>query len=193
MDAPNYRSLLLKHHWMNGVLCLLMLGLSIGLPQERLWLDQHLTMNGQWWRLLTGHLVHSNSTHLLMNLSVFLLVIFCFENIGSWIKNTLVIVFISLGLSFYLLSFTDHHYLGFSGTLHGYLVYCLISDLTANQKANGFMLGLIALKLLTETLNIPIDGGLTASLIGTPIAYSSHLMGACLGALFGLVNLFHKS
>lgn len=50
-----------------------MIGVKISLRFER-----NLIAQGQWWRLLSGHLVHSNGMHLVMNIASLLLVFWLF-------------------------------------------------------------------------------------------------------------------
>ena len=52
-------------------LCIIIVSIILALtePMSSDWLayDRHQLIDFQWWRLITGHFLHTNSTHLLLN------------------------------------------------------------------------------------------------------------------------------
>ena len=76
---------------------------------------------GEYWRLLSGGLVHSNYYHCLINLFGLFCLINLYEyqiTLRTWATVCLLLVF-CVNLSIYLLLPTTSFYLGFSGALHG--------------------------------------------------------------------------
>lgn len=82
-------------------------------------------LNGELWRLLSGHLTHINQPHLLLNIGGLSLVWIMGSShltLRDWLISTLFIaLFISCALL--LLDPEIEWYRGFSGVLHGLFVY----------------------------------------------------------------------
>lgn len=133
-------------------------------------------MNHQWWRLLTGHLVHTNVPHLLMNLLGFTLICLAFPNTLSWKERILVLLFLMLSIGSCITLFDQFEYFGLSGVVHGYTVYLLLRFWQANKTLYSALLILISLKVISENLGL-LDTSHTADLIKAPVATSSHLYG----------------
>lgn len=150
------------------------------------WLDlaylRQAILQGAWWRLVTGGLVHSNSLHLLMNLAGLVLI--------SWIYRPhcrlphqlgcLLLLVPLIDLAILWLDPSINRYVGLSGALHGLFCYgALLSLRGGDRQQIGWLLGLF-IKLLWDHWH---QDGMTAGLIGVPVYDGAHW----LGALFGLL------
>lgn len=148
-------------------------------------------VQGQWWRLLTGHWVHLGTTHLLLNVAGLALLGLLFDRPMStgWLVGYLLTapVAISLGLAWAVPELD--WYRGFSGCLHGLFVMLALANLRRQPRWNGLLLTGLAAKLMLE----PYLPGSTAGLIGAPVIYQAHGLGALTGLVAGLAyNWTHR-
>jgi len=172
-----------------AVLCVVLQ--VIGLDQI-LRFDRAAISAGNFWLLLSGNFVHLGSSHLLMNLAGFALVVAlvwirftCFE----WV---LIVLFSSLvvGIGLYFLDESVLWYVGFSGTLHGLVVAGSLADLRYYPKSAGLLLALIIGKLAWEQVAGALPG--SESVAGGNVVVNAHLYGAIGGAIIGTILLFFK-
>jgi len=138
---------------------------------------------GQWWRLLTGNLVHLGWPHLCLNLAGLALVWLLFHralSTAAWLTVTLVS---SLAVGLGLLMFDPglSWYVGLSGTLHGLFAAGLVASLNSNQRAEWLLVIVFVAKLTWEQLMGPTPG--TAAIAGGNVIVDAHLYGALAGAL----------
>ncbi len=156
--------------------------------QTTLVFQRDLIEQGQWWRIISGNLVHSNISHLLLNLSGLWIMAFLFIDSLS-AKTFLVSSFILcffVGLGLYYLDHELIKYYGFSGVLYGLFLLGGVTTLIAKDYFTGIsIIVFISGKLIWDLIN----GGSTSSeeLIGIPVAVNAHLYGVT-GAL--LISLF---
>ena len=142
-----------------------------------------LMEKGQYWRLLTAHLVHIDLPHALLNLAAWPLIFWLAQSRLSgcqWMTGLLFCAFgVSVGLWFF--SPTVQWYVGLSGVLHGLLV---LSALTVWWQQPVLtllvLLGVIA-KLLWEQTQGSLPG--SAVWIGHPVIVDAHLFGALSGVI----------
>jgi rhomboid family GlyGly-CTERM serine protease len=150
--------------------------------------------DGQWWRLVTGNLVHLGFGHLVLNLAglgvLWLLV-------GELLPGVLFLISLAVGalgvgLGLFLLSPAVVWYVGLSGALHTLWAAGGTEMLRRREPIALPVLGLLAGKLAWEHWR----GALPSSeaLAGGPVVTQAHLYGAlagiCLGAaLAGIAAL----
>ena len=144
-------------------------------------------INNQWWRVITGHLTHTNTNHLLMNAAGFIIICAAFARETRWLESLIVISCICLMSSLCLGLFTDIHYFGLSSLLHGYLLYFLIAHWRTSPKLHSLFIIAIILKVIGETTQF-IDTQETATLIGAKVAVESHLYGGIAGLILSLLK-----
>ena len=180
---------ILRRHALPLVLALMaFLCTAIGEPLTGLLRYQRdAVLAGQWWRLLTGNLVHLGWPHLWLNLAGLLLVWLLFHSAlpqRVWLTVTVVS---SLAVGLGLLFFDPNlaWYVGLSGTLHGLFAAGLVASLAAGQRAEWLLLALFLAKLTWEQLVGPTPG--TAELAGGNVIVDAHLYGTVGGALTVLV------
>jgi rhomboid family GlyGly-CTERM serine protease len=139
--------------------------------------------NGQYWRLVSGHLVHLGLGHLWPNLVALVIVGALFEgvlgNADLWRVSLASVAAIDLGL--YVLEPDVVWYVGLSGVLHG-LVAAGALALCLGRQTLGFVLAIgLCAKLGFEQLAGPVP--FTAASVGGPVVVASHLYGAAGGLL----------
>lgn len=142
-------------------------------------LDDHA-----WYRLVTGHLVHTNWLHMVMNSAALLITLLLFP--ACWKPRLLGscllwdALFISFGL---LLLFPQiGWYAGFSGIIHALLMTGAL--LSLREPVAKILLVLLVAKVGWELWS----GGesVSSDLIEAPVIYEAHLLGLIAGALAAL-------
>jgi len=139
--------------------------------------------NGQYWRLVSGHLVHLGVGHLWPNLVALVIIGALFDGVlrnADWWRVSLASV-AAIDLGLYLFEPGVAWYVGLSGVLHGFVAAGALA-LCLGRQALGFVLaaGLCA-KLTFEQLAGPVP--FTAASVGGPVVVAAHLYGAGGGLL----------
>lgn len=152
--------------------------------------QRQLITHGEVWRVFTGHILHTNGYHLLLNLAA-LLMLWALHGRFYSIKNyTALFLFCSITTSVGLYYFepTLRQYVGLSGVLHGIFVFGALMDIKAKDKT-GYLLFLgVWLKIAHEQFY----GASTdvSDLIEANVAVDAHLWGAVGGLLFSVIYFY---
>lgn len=152
--------------------------------------QRQLITEGEIWRLITGHILHTNGYHLLLNLAA-LLMLWALHGRFYRIKSyTALFLFCSIftSIGIYYFDPTLLQYVGLSGVLHGVFVYGAIMDINAKDKT-GYLLFLgVWLKVAHEQFY----GASTdvSNLIEANVAVNAHLWGALGGLLFSVGYIY---
>lgn len=147
---------------------------------------------GEIWRIWTAHLVHTNITHLLLNISATLIIYFGFfskiksgELLLSWFifsaLISIILLYIYPNIAWYS---------GLSGLLHALVSYFCIR--LATNRNNIFWLGLMIvwIKVLVETICAYFGN---QSLINDMIVITeAHLIGAFVGTITAFIYRCHQ-
>jgi rhomboid family GlyGly-CTERM serine protease len=149
------------------------------------WLEfnREAIANGQWWRLVTGHWLHTNSWHLMMNLGGFVLII-CLHGMyynGKVLLSLLLVGSLCTGLGLFWLSPSTEIYVGLSGFLHALLVCGCLIDIRRHWSSGWLILIATFGKVFWEQLHGASQD--VATLIAADVAIDAHLFGACTGLL----------
>lgn len=154
--------------------------------KEYLVLDRDLFLSGQYWRLITGNIVHTNIYHWLMNiLALFLMFVIFKPKIKEFeIIGFVLSVLVGTGI---IIGTEIETYYGLSGMLHGVFAYYVIKDFFANKekRTSLIMATLLVIKLVSEQI-WDINTG-TELIIQANVATEAHLYGALSGVIIGLI------
>lgn len=149
---------------------------------------------GEYWRLITGHIIHLNNMHLLLNMLGVGLVLMLFDNllaIWQWLVVLLASALI-ISLLIYLNLPQVQAYVGLSGVIHA--LYALGTVQLLNQpKERNFaiiLMLMVTLKLLTENVGQGIS--FTADMIGGRVLFQAHIYGALAGLFLGAMVILLK-
>lgn len=165
------------------LLALLMLLLAM-LPetmQQVLQYQRGTIGNGQLWRLFSGHLLHSNHWHLVMNLAGLLLAMLLhghyYRALTLCWQWPFCALLISLALYFYSADMAI--YVGLSGLLHSMLTLGALRDIELHITSGWLLLAALLAKVGWEQWQGP-DAQL-AQLIEASVATEAHLYGVAAG------------
>lgn len=169
--------------WMLVGACLGLLALAAGGESLRhaLRYDHADIAAGEYWRLLTGHLVHLGFEHVLLNCLGLALLWILFARdypARAWLVIVLAaIAAIDLGL--WIGDSTVRWYVGSSGALHGVMAAGALAHARRGESSGWILGAFLAAKLLYEQLYgaLPLHSGM-------PVVVDAHLYGA-LGGLAG--------
>lgn len=178
--------------WLVGLLAALLVLLSLtgDSGRELLRYERSAVLNGQYWRLLTGHFVHGSTHHLLLNGVGLGLIGALFPreySVRAWLL-ILASSIVTIDLGFVFLEPQLQWYVGLSGVLHGALAAGALG--WWRHESKPLALGLTAVligKLAWEQWHgaLPLSGDM-------PVVVDAHLYGAIGGALAGAWLAVHN-
>jgi rhomboid family GlyGly-CTERM serine protease len=173
--------------------------------------DRDAILSGQVWRLVSGHLVHLNTTHLMVNLAGLLLLCELLWNALPLRHGLGILLASTVGVSLMLwwLDPAVTWYVGLSGVLHGLWAGCALAGLltlaaggaasSSRKNAQGEVgrearwLCVGALLLLGVKLGMEYVAGVelsststAAHWIGAPVVTAAHRYGAMIGLAYVL-------
>jgi rhomboid family GlyGly-CTERM serine protease len=172
-------------HWRLPLLLALVAVLVMGGGEEAARLLRYqrgAVFEGEFWRLLSGHLAHLGWSHLLLNLAGLGLVWgICGNALSEGMWGALILL-CALGVSLGLLLFNPllQWYVGFSGVLHGMLVAGCLAGWTRGEHERLLLFVLVAAKLGWEQWAGPLPGSEAGA--GGQVVVDAHLYGALAGA-----------
>jgi len=143
-------------------------------------------LQGEIWRIITGHFIHLNIMHWGLNAMGVLLALYLFYQVSlrDWAILSLLS---SIGISILLLLFDPEveWYVGFSGVLHAWFAY---GGITTMQKKRWLEASIILVFLIVKIIWEQISGAseLSQSLIQGSIIVNAHLYGAICGGLYAI-------
>lgn len=167
---------------------MVLLGLFPSITEPLLQFDRARVNQGEWWRLLSGQLVHYGFYHLAMNVAALLLcgyVLLRDLSLPSY-ASLLLVTTLGVGLGIHTLSLDLDFYAGLSGVLHGLIVAGILLGLRETPVFNGVALLLIIGKLVQEQ---SADFDTSHALLPVPVAVDAHAYGAVAGLIFALALL----
>jgi len=153
--------------------------------------NRDLISQGQLWRLFSGHFLHTNGYHLLLNLAAIVLLWALHGQFYQYLSYALLFIISALttSLGLYLFSPDLHQYVGLSGVLHGIFVFGAIMDIHNKEKTGYLLFVGVWLKIIHEQYSGPSKD--IAALIEANVAIDAHLWGAVGGLLFSLSYIFY--
>ncbi len=159
--------------------------------QNELVFQRDLIEQGQWWRILSGNLVHANYPHLALNVIGLWIFSLLFIDSLSVKTFTFSLFFLSFCVGFGLYFFNPElfRYYGFSGILYGLFLIGAIAAIRQKDYFTGFsLLILVCAKVTWDSLNG--ENPTSAQLIGIPVAVDSHLYGLIGATIMSITRLF---
>ena len=145
--------------------------------------DRQLIMQGEVWRLISGHLTHLNWTHFLLNMTGVGMVAFFFSHYRPVSFWGMAIIFIAIMTSAGLLLDQQlDRYVGFSGVLHGLFIIGGRLEMTRYRLSGIVVLLVLVGKLMWEQFYGAMPG--SEMMINGHVAVNSHLYGAIAGAVY---------
>lgn len=163
-----------------GLIALILLLGAAGEP-ARDWLryDRELIAAGEWWRLLTGNLVHLNAAHLALDALGLVLLLLFFRDVfapGDWLVAVLAGA-LAVGAGLWWLDPGVQRYLGISGVLHTLLFAGLLLSFRHTPVLNGVVFLAMAARIWTEQ-QPGYDVDYLRQTIGGAVLVNAHLYGA---------------
>ena len=170
------------------VVCGLLLALQFcgGPAIHLLRYDRAAIAAGQWWRLLTAHLVHLNFRHAALDVAGLALLWALFARDlrpGQWAVIVLTAA-AAIDCGLWLRDPSVQWYLGVSGVLHGVLAAGAFVGLRRGHLESWILAGLLLAKLIYEQ----IQGPMPFAGSETPVVVDAHLYGG-LGGLAAIITL----
>lgn len=169
-----------------GLLLLILVLLSVAGDEARLALryDRAAIVSGQYWRFVTGHLVHGGWQHSLLNMAGLLVLRGLFPREYSALEWCLVALAstLAIDLGFWFLEPQLVWYVGLSGILHGVLAAGAVAWWRTETRLFATLLTAILVgKLCWEQWHgaLPLSGEM-------PVVVDAHLYGAIGGGIAGL-------
>jgi rhomboid family GlyGly-CTERM serine protease len=152
--------------------------------------DRAAIQSEEYWRLLSGHLVHTNDSHLAMSLAG-VLALWLLQGDDYNTRDYLIATITSaVGVSacLYYLDSSVNWYAGLSGLLHGLFAWGVTSDLRARRHIGPVLIvGLLGKLLLEQTFGAAPS---SERLLGYPVVIDANLYGAAFGSLSGAFMLY---
>lgn len=139
--------------------------------------------NGDYWRLVSGQLVHLGFGHLWPNLAALAIIGVLFDDVfraGDWWRAAAASA-AAIDFGLYVLEPDVLWYVGLSGVLHGFVAAGALAFLVRRQAIGGVLAAGLAAKILFEQLVGPVP--FTAASVGGPVVVAAHLYGAVGGFL----------
>ncbi len=177
-------------HWA-PVLVMVALSILLGLGEEQLrqWgrYDRVALDAGEFWRLITGHLVHLSWGHLWLNIAALVMMAVLFDGLMSasdWILASIISA-ASIDIGLYLLEPDVVWYVGLSGSLHGMMIVGAFGLLRSYPPLGYILLFGVGVKLIWEQLIGPIP--FSESTSGGPVLVAAHLYGAAGGLITQII------
>jgi rhomboid family GlyGly-CTERM serine protease len=185
MTTPSSRN---RAWWLFGLLALSLVLVSLLGENGRLALryERSAVLEGhQWWRLVSGHLVHGSPRHLLLNGAGLALVALLFARDYTARAWLLLLAFsvAAIDLGFVLFEPQLQWYVGLSGVLHGAMAAGAVAWWRHETKPLALALTIaLAAKLAWEQWQgaLPFSGDM-------PVIVDAHLYGAIGGGLAGIL------
>lgn len=151
----------------------------------REWLryDRGAIIDGEYWRMLSGHFVHLGASHYLLNVAGLLLIWYLIGTAFSLTHWLLIAAGTIAGvdLGFWFFSPGLIWYVGLSGLLHGLLAAGILATLRSQTKEASVLAVLLVGKLVYEQFVGPLPGSEGST--GGTVIVDAHLYGAISAAI----------
>ncbi len=149
--------------------------------------NRDLVTQGENWRYLTGHFLHTNGNHFMLNAAAVVLLWALHGQYYNHVNYWIIFIFsaITCGLAIHWFSLDINLYVGLSGVLHGFFFWGALMDIKHQEKTGYLLLLGVVLKIAHEQFY-----GASAdveALIESSVATDAHMFGAIGGLLAFIV------
>jgi rhomboid family GlyGly-CTERM serine protease len=171
--------------WATGF-ALFLVGLHFLAPetQQLLWYQRAAVADGEWWRLLTGSLVHLGSAHLALNVGALVIGTWLFHaarNPLAWLL-AMVVTGTATNMGLYLVYPDIQWCIGMSGALHGLLMIGALDWWRQGERIGLFMAIGWTAKIAWEQSFGAVP--LSEATVGAAVVTEAHLWGAIGGLVY---------
>lgn len=154
--------------------------------------DRAAIVYGEWWRMLTAHLVHLGWNHLWLNMASVTLLTWLFADLikPTWLIALVALMNGGISLCFLWLMPDLLWYVGFSGTLYGLFVMGILRLWDEHRLLWSAVLIGVAARMAWEYVQ-----GVAASteaMIGGTVLVESHLFGILIGVIMCVCIYFYN-
>jgi rhomboid family GlyGly-CTERM serine protease len=153
-----------------------------------LWYTRDGIAAGEYWRFVTGNLVHVNAAHLALNIGALLIGIWVFYAARTpvgWIVAQLVCS-LATNLGLWWFSPDVPWCIGMSGALHGLLIIGAVDFIRSGDRLGWALLAIWIGKLAWEQASGPLP--FSTDTVGAAVIVDAHLWGAIGGAVYLLLE-----
>ncbi|HET6725230.1 MAG TPA: rhombosortase [Gammaproteobacteria bacterium] len=146
-------------------------------------------LGGEWWRIVTGNIVHMGTDHLLMDLAgMALLWILCAPVLAGWRWLAATAVgMVAVGVGLLLFDPSVAWYVGISGVLETYWAAGAILLIARRYREGWLLLAALVAKAVWEQTMGPVP--LSEATAGGPVVVAAHLWGSIGGLIVGFALL----
>ena len=160
--------------------------LAVGAEPATLMFDREAISEGELWRLLTGHLSHVDSSHLLLNVAGFLFLGILFERKASQALLLFVLSATAIDTWLWVLRPDVILYCGLSGIVWAVLAVGLLHAWWAGDRQPW--VGAVAAAMLGK-LSLELRGaGTVIDHADWPGLAGAHIVGLGAGLMFGVIE-----
>lgn len=169
------------------LLAVLVIGLALaGDPLQRaLRWDRAALASGETWRWVSGHVVHLDLAHALLNVAGMLLVWALFARLFTALQWGVIVAagIAAIDLGLWFVNVDLHWYVGASGVLHAAMAAGIVRRMI-ERDAIAWVLGVVGVaKLVYEH----VSGAMPFTASGALVVTDAHLYGAVAGMACGLL------
>jgi len=149
--------------------------------------DRGAIRDGEWWRLFTGSLVHTDPGHLLLNLAglLFVMLLFAEQLPARRLAVAGLLITPAIGLAVFLFEPHTDRFAGLSGLLHGLFALGAGMLWKTDRRASLALLLLLLSKLVLERHLGPVSRPILPATAN--VAYGAHAWGSLFGTLLAVV------
>jgi len=154
--------------------------------------DASAINDGQYWRAITGHIVHSNGWHLLLNLASLIMIGTLFSERLTAKMWLLVFSLSALAVSacYFWLAPEFGYYVGLSAVLYGVIIIGALLDIKQQPFTGWVVLVFVTARVIWQQYSGSVDS--LAEIIEDRVAIESHLFGISTGYVLGLLLLWRQ-
>lgn len=173
------------------LLVILFASIALVANTESLTFNRELFSKGEFWRSFTGHFLHTNFNHYLLNVCGVILLWALHGQYYNKLNSPLLFIVsaLSTSLGIYLYSPEITDYVGLSGILHGMFIWGAIKDIQHKDNTGYILLFAVVGKVIYEQIAGASES--VAALISAHVAIDAHLWGMLGGAVVGIISFIN--